>query len=85
MNRAGAGPQTVPYNGLTSDKLANNIKRALGSDMRATAQELSGKMAREDGPSEAVKQFHNLQSVQKLSCSLCPNRTAMWQIRRTNV
>lgn len=85
VHRAGAGPQAVPYKSLTSEKLAENITKALEPEMRAKAQELSEKMKSEDGVTTAVEQFHSMQSVQKLSCFLCPDQTAVWRVRRTNV
>lgn len=85
VHRAGAGPQAVPYKKLTSDKLAENIRKALKPEMKAKAQELSEKMKEEDGVAAAVEQFHNLQSTQRFACFLCPDRTAVWRVRRTNV
>lgn len=85
VHRAGAGPQAVPYKDLTADKLADSIKQALEPEMRTKAHELSQKMKSEDGIATAVDQFHNLQSAQTLACYLCPDRTAVWRVRRTNV
>jgi hypothetical protein len=85
VHRAGAGPQAVPYKKLTSDKLAENIREALKPEMKAKAQELSEKMKEEDGVAAAVEQFHTLQSTQRFACFLCPDRTAVWRVRRTNV
>jgi UDP:flavonoid glycosyltransferase YjiC (YdhE family) len=83
--RAGAGPQAVPYKKLTADNLADNIKYALKPETQAKAQELSEKMKGEDGVAVAAEQFHNLQSAQNFACFLCPDRTAVWRVRRTNV
>ena len=83
--RAGAGPQAVPYKKLTSDNLAESIREALKPETKAKAHELSEKMKGEDGVAVAAEQFHNLQSTQKLACFLCPDRTAVWRVRRTNV
>jgi UDP:flavonoid glycosyltransferase YjiC (YdhE family) len=85
VQRAGAGPQAVPYKKLTSDNLADNIREALKPETKAKAQELSEKMKGEDGVSVAAEQFHNLQSTKKFACFLCPDRTSVWRVRRTNV
>jgi hypothetical protein len=75
----------VPYKKLTSDNLADNIREALKPEVKAKAHELSEKMKEEDGVADAVEQFHNLQSTQKFACFLCPDRTAVWRVRRTNI
>jgi UDP:flavonoid glycosyltransferase YjiC (YdhE family) len=85
VHRAGAGPQAVPYKKLTADILADNIKSALKPETKAKAEELSEKMKGEDGVAVAAEQFHNLQSAQKFACFLCPDRTAVWRVKRTNV
>lgn len=85
VTRAGAGPPAVPYKKLTSDNLADNIKKALEPETKTKAQELSEKMQGEDGVKVAAEQFHNLQSTQRFACFLCPDRTAVWRVRRTNV
>lgn len=85
VQRAGAGPQAVPYKKLTSDNLADNIREALKPETQAKARELSEKMKGEDGVSVAAEQFHSLQSTQKFACFLCPDRVAVWRVRRTNV
>lgn len=85
VHRAGAGPKAVPYKELTADKLSESIKEALQPDIRNRAQELSQKIKSEDGVATAADQFHKLQSVQTLACFVCPDRTAIWRVRRTNI
>lgn len=85
VSRAGAGPQAVPFKELTADKLADNIKKALEPDMKAKARELSEKMKDENGVKTAAEQFHTMQRAQSFACFLCPDRTAVWRVRRTNI
>lgn len=83
--RAGAGPKAVAYKDITSEKLAENIKKALEPDVKAKAKEISDKMAKEDGVKTAGEQFHNLQQPRQYACFLCPEEMAVWRMRRTNI
>lgn len=83
--RAGAGPKAVPYKDLTADKLAENIKAALQPEVKARAKELAQKMEKEDGVKAAVEQFHHFQHTRQFACYICPEDTAVWRLRRTNI
>lgn len=81
--RAGAGPEAVPYKQLTAQKLADNITQALKPEMQARAQELSEKIKGEDGTKKAGDAFQNTPQMQNLGCILCPDRVAVWRVRKT--
>lgn len=85
VERAGAGPKAVPYKDLTADKLADNITKALQPEVKAKAQELAKRMEKEDGVKTAAEQFHDLQQVRQYACFICPEETAVWRIRHTNI
>lgn len=83
--RAGAGPEAVPYKKLTAEKLAENITRALQPDIQAKAHELSMKMKDEDGAKTAAESFHAMPQMKNVGCFICPDRVAVWRLRKTNV
>lgn len=83
--RAGAGPEAVPFKKLTADKLAENITRALEPDVKEKAQELAEKIKGEDGPKAAAEAFQNMSQMKDIACFLCPDRVAVWRIRRTDI
>lgn len=83
--RAGAGPEAVPFKQLTADKLAKNITRALEPDIREKAAELAEKIRGEDGAKQAAKDFHSMPQMKHVGCFICPDRVAVWQIRKTNI
>lgn len=85
VSRAGAGPQAVPAKEMTSDQLAENIKKALEPEMAEKAQELGGKMKEETGPKTAAEQFQSTDQLKSVGCFLLPDRIAVWRIRNTNV
>jgi hypothetical protein len=83
--RAGAGPKAVPYKKLTVDALAKNIISALDPEMQSRAQELADKIKSEDGTKKAAQAFHSTPQMQNAACFLCPDRAAVWRIRKTNI
>ncbi|GAB7355814.1 hypothetical protein MBLNU459_g6487t2 [Dothideomycetes sp. NU459] len=83
--RAGAGPEPVPYKKLTAEKLAEMITGALQPDIKAKAHELSMEIKGENGTKKAAEQFHAMPQMQNVACFLCPDRIAVWRIRRTNI
>lgn len=83
--RAGAGPMPIAYKDLTADKLANQITTALEPASLERAQELSDKIKTEDGTEAGAESFHRQLHVPDLRCSLCPDRVAVWRVKRTDI
>ncbi|TVY28311.1 Sterol 3-beta-glucosyltransferase [Lachnellula hyalina] len=81
--RAGAGPLPIPYKQLTADKLAAALSEALKPETLAKAKELGARIKEEKGNEVGAKSFHDMLGVDNLRCSLAPNRTAVWRIKRT--
>lgn len=83
--RAGAGPPPVPYKELTADKLAESIMKALEPESLSRAAELSNQISHEKGADAGAEQFHNHLELDKLRCSLAPQRVAIWRVKRTDI
>jgi hypothetical protein len=83
--RAGAGPKAVPFKDLTAERLAGNISQALEPEMQARAKELADKIRGEDGAGKAAEAFQNMPQMQNIACVLCPDRVAVWRIRKTDI
>ncbi|KAK4503548.1 hypothetical protein PRZ48_004463 [Zasmidium cellare] len=81
--RAGAGPDPIPNKQLTSDNLADAIKKCLEPHMQERAQELASSIAAENGSELGAQSFHQFLDVDKLRCNLAPSRPAVWRIKRT--
>jgi UDP:flavonoid glycosyltransferase YjiC (YdhE family) len=83
--RAGAGPMPIAYKELNADKLASQIMKALEPASLTRAKELSDKIKAEDGSAAGAESFHKQLNVPNLRCSLCPDRVAVWRVRRTDI
>ncbi|BCR87280.1 putative UDP-glucose,sterol transferase [Aspergillus chevalieri] len=83
--RAGAGPEPVPWKGLTTDKLKDAINKALESSTLERANEIGKNMESENGVASAVHCFYRHLDLDNLRCSICPNRPAAWQIRHSDI
>ena len=83
--RAGAGPYPVPYKQLTSDSLAAAITEALKPESKEKAQNMSKQIEKEKGTENGAVSFHQMLKVDKLRCSVCPSRAAVWRVKRTKV
>ena len=83
--KAGAGPMPTPYKDLTADKLAESIQEALKPSSLERAAELSNKIKAEDGAATGAQSFHKQVLRNPIRCSLCPNRVAVWRVRRTDI
>lgn len=83
--RAGAGPMPIAYKDLTADKLAELIQEALKPQSLERAAELSSKIKQETGAETGADSFHKQLSPHKLRCSICPERVAVWRVRRTDI
>ena len=83
--RAGAGPMPIAYKDLTAEKLASQIREALKPDSLTRAKELSEKIAQEKGSEAGADSFHKQLRLSDLRCSICPDRVAVWRVRRTDI
>lgn len=81
----GAGPSPIPNRDLTSNRLASAIHFCLKQETVKKAQKLGENIRAEDGVRTALESFHQRLDVHRLQCALCPNRPAVWRIRRTKV
>lgn len=78
--RAGAGPKPIAYKDLDADKLAESILTALKPESLERAAELSNKIKQETGTATGADSFHKQLDINKLRCSLCPGRVAVWRV-----
>ena len=83
--RAGAGPMPTPHKQLTAEKLAAAITEALKPSSLERAKELAAKISEEKGSDVGAQSFHQMLEVDKLRCSLLPERTAVWRVKRTQI
>ncbi|KAH0334765.1 UDP-Glycosyltransferase/glycogen phosphorylase, partial [Aureobasidium melanogenum] len=85
IHKAGAGPAPIPYKDLDADKLANQIREALKPETKERARELAAKIKEETGTKTAAKFFHETKQMQDAYCFLCPEKVAVYRLRRTNI
>lgn len=83
--RAGAGPNPIPYKGLTVDKLVEGIKFALSEEAQRNAKEISLKIMEEDGVKNAVDGFHRLLPLKRMRCCVFPDKVAIWKVPKLNL
>ncbi|ETN42819.1 uncharacterized protein HMPREF1541_01977 [Cyphellophora europaea CBS 101466] len=83
--RAGAGPMPIAYKDLTADKLASQITKALEPASLERAKELSDRIKAENGSEDGAASFHRQLHVADLRCTLCPDRIAVWRVKRTDI
>jgi hypothetical protein len=89
VGNAGAGPPAVEYKNLTAEKLADGIKYCITDDARKEAEKIARDIEREgDGAENACRAFHRglvLQGKDSMRCSILPDRTAVWQMKKTGL
>jgi UDP:flavonoid glycosyltransferase YjiC (YdhE family) len=83
--KAGAGPQPIPYKQLTAEKLADAIKFALEPATSEKASLLATIIEAEHGADDGAVSFQNHLNIEKMRCSLDPDRTAVFRIKRTQI
>jgi UDP:flavonoid glycosyltransferase YjiC (YdhE family) len=83
--RAGAGPMPVAYKKLTAEILAASITEALKPTSLERAEELSQKISQERGSDTGAQCFHQMLNVDKMRCSILPERAAVWRVKRTQI
>ncbi len=80
-----AGPWPIPFRDLTPERLADAIYKCLAPATIAKAQELSERIRAEDGAEQGVASFHRQLKLDRMRCSLCPDRNAVWRVRKTKI
>ena len=83
--RAGAGPLPIPHKQLTAENLASAITEALKPSSVERARELAARISEEKGTDRGAQSFHQMLEVEKLRCSLLPDRAAVWRVKRTQI
>jgi UDP:flavonoid glycosyltransferase YjiC (YdhE family) len=83
--QAGAGPQPIPYNLLTSANLAAAITDALAPTILENARSLSNKISAEQGSETAARSFLGQLPLRSIRCSLTPRRSAVWRYEQGEV
>lgn len=89
VSSADVGPEPVPYKHLNAEKLAEGIEYCLTDKAKQAAEVIAKRIAEEgDGAANAVNEFHrqlNLRSPSILRCSLLKDRTAVWEVKGSNI
>lgn len=85
VDRAGAGPPPIPFKELTAERLAEAIEEALGERTQRCAREIGENIRSEQGVRNAVQSFHRHLDIDKLKCSICPDRPAVWWLRHSHI
>jgi hypothetical protein len=89
IGRAGAGAQPIPYNKLTTEKLADGIRQLLTEEARLAAEEIAKNIEEEgDGAQNAVRSFHRslqLRGEHSMRCCILEDRVAVWKLKNTNL
>ena len=83
--RAHAGPEPVPFKNLTEENLGNSITKALQPDIQASVKKMSEKIAGEHGSEDAAAAFNNAVGYDSMRCLICPERVAVWRVKKTNL
>lgn len=78
--RAGAGPTPIPFKQLTAEGLANAILEALKPETLERAKELGERIREEKGCEAGAASFHAQMDLDRLRCSMAPNRPAVWRV-----
>jgi UDP:flavonoid glycosyltransferase YjiC (YdhE family) len=82
--RAGAGPLPIPYKELNVNNLVTQLQFALKPETLVKAKELGEKMAQEKGAEEGAEIFHRYLG-DEVCCSVLPERSAVWRVKKTDV
>lgn len=89
IEKANAGPESVPYKKLSAGKLAEGIKFCLTEEAQDNAQKIARDIKREgDGAENMCAFFHNhlnLSGKHSMRCSILENRVAVWQLEDTSL
>jgi hypothetical protein len=83
--KAGAGPTPIPHQNLTAQNLADAINTALKPSSLERAKELAQKITTEDGNQKGAQYFHQMLPLDRMRCSLYPEKQAVWRVKRTQI
>jgi UDP:flavonoid glycosyltransferase YjiC (YdhE family) len=83
--KAGAGPAPIPHKQLTAENLSEAIQHALLPSSQERAKEMAIKISEEKGNEAGAESFHQMLEVDKMRCSVLPERAAVWRVKRTNI
>jgi UDP:flavonoid glycosyltransferase YjiC (YdhE family) len=81
---AGAGPNPIPYQKQTVEKLAQQIKEALHPESRIRARQIGLRLRQERGCENGARSFHDALSEKHSRCSVLPKRVAVWEVKDTH-
>ncbi|KAI9376423.1 hypothetical protein BJX61DRAFT_538801 [Aspergillus egyptiacus] len=80
-----AGPWPIPFSKLTAERLADAIRHCLEPETVSQARALSERIRSENGPQKALASFHRQLDLRRIQCSFCPDRPAVWRLRRPHI
>ncbi|KAI9895084.1 MAG: hypothetical protein M1814_000309 [Vezdaea aestivalis] len=83
--RAGAGPRPIPFKKLDEFILAKAIMAALEPKVRDKAEVMAKTISNEDGPKSGIESFHSGLPLDKMRCSLLPDRFAAFRLKGTQL
>lgn len=79
--RAGAGPSPIPFKDLDAEGLSKAILKALEPETLERAKELGERIREEKGCEAGAASFHKQLDVDRLRCSLCLDKVAVWRVK----
>ncbi|KAK7428956.1 hypothetical protein QQZ08_004573 [Neonectria magnoliae] len=89
LGNAGVGPQPTPYKALDAEKLVEGIVYCLTDEAQEAAEKMAESIENDgDGANNAVEQFHQqllLREPTTLRCSILKDKTAVWNVKKSNV
>lgn len=85
IHRAGAGPEPVPFKKMTEESLADSITLALQPEVQTAVKKMSEQISQENGAANAAASFHRAINMDTMRCLICPDRVAVWRVKRTNI
>ncbi|KAH6628959.1 UDP-glucose,sterol transferase [Boeremia exigua] len=75
---AGAGPDPIPYDTLTSQSLREGIMFCLLPEAKTAARRIAAQISNEDGIKAAVLSFHANLPLETMQCNIIPHLPASW-------
>ncbi|TVY48892.1 Sterol 3-beta-glucosyltransferase [Lachnellula occidentalis] len=79
--RAGAGPSPIPFKELDAEGLSKAISKALEPETLERAKELGERIREEKGCEAGAASFHKQLDVDRLRCSMCLDKVAVWRVQ----
>jgi len=75
----------VPFKKMTEESLAHSITIALRPEVQRSVKRMSEQISKENGSADAAASFHSCINMDTMRCMLCPDRVAVWRIRKTDI